>query len=103
MGQDQWLGFLRDMLKLIGSALVTNGVVSGADWTTYSGLAIMIAPLAWSAYERTKTRMIEKVDKLPEVAGVVTRPTAEGKAIAEAITSPTVVPAGTQAAVAVAK
>lgn len=101
---EQMLGTLRDLLKLLGAALITNGVISDASqWSLWSGLIIAAAPLAWSAYERTKARMIAKVDALPEVAGVVTKPTEEGREMANAVTSPTVVPAGTTIAVEVAK
>lgn len=103
MDKDQFLGLFRDFLKLLGSALVANGVITTPNWTTWSGVAIMLAPLAWSFYERTKARRIAKVDALPEAAGVIMKDTPEGKAMAAAIPSPTVVTAGTQGATEVAK
>lgn len=103
MDKDQWLGFFRDFLKLIGGALTTNGLVSSADWTTWTGLALMLFSLGWSAYERTKARRVAKVNAMPEVAGVVTKDSVAGLALANSIPSPTVVPAGTIAATNVAQ
>lgn len=103
MNQEQMLGLLRDFLKLLGGGLVTNGIVSTPNWTTWSGFIIMLAPIGWSLYEKTKTRMIAKVDALPEVAAVITRDTKDGRELANAVPSPTVVPAGTVAAATVAK
>ena len=99
---EQWLGLLRDFLKLLGGALVTNGIVTSANWTTYAGLIVMLAPMGWSLYERTHKRMVEKADALPEVSGVVTTNTTEGRQLAKEVPSKTVVPAGTTAANAVA-
>jgi len=103
MDKEQVLGLLRDFLKLLGGALVTNGVVTTADWTTWSGLIIMLAPLGWSMYERTHARMVAKVDALPGVAGVVAHNTVEGRQLADDIPSDTVAVAGTKAAAVVAK
>lgn len=100
---EQMLGTLRDICKLIGAALVTKGAVTAVDWTTYTGIILALAPLAWSFYERTKARMIAKVDALPEVAGVIPKNTPEGIALAKEVPSITVAPAGTIAAVAIAK
>ncbi len=97
------LTLLRDFLKVLGSALVANGVINTTDWTTWSGLAIMIAPIGWGLYEKTKARMIAKVDAMPEVKGVVTNDTSEGRALAREVPSKTVVPAGTLAAAEISK
>lgn len=103
MNQEQFLSLLRDILKVIGASFVAKGAVVETDWTTWTGLAMMIAPIGWSYYEKTKARMIAKVDAMPEVKGIVLKQTEEGKALAEAVPSPTVVPAGTPAASAVAR
>lgn len=102
MNQEQMLGLLRDFLKLLGGALVTNGIVSTTDWTTWTGLVVMLAPIGWSLYEKTKSRMIAKVDAMPQVAGVVMKNTVEGRQLATDVPSATVVPAGTGAAAAIA-
>jgi len=103
MNNEQMLGLLRDFLKLLGGALVTNGIVSTTDWTTWSGLIIMLAPIGWSLYEKTKARMVAKVNAMPEVAGVITANTSDGHALAAEVPSNTVVPAGTNAAAGIAK
>jgi hypothetical protein len=103
MDQEQRLGLLRDFLKVLGSALVANGVISQPDWTTWTGLVVMLAPIGWSIYERTRARMTAKVDALPGVAGVVTTNNAEGHDLAQAVPSETVVSAGSNAAAALAK
>lgn len=94
MNQEQYLGLLRDLCKVIGAALMAKGAVTAVDWTTYTGIILTVAPLAWSAYERTKARMVAKVNALPEVKGVITTNTAEGKALAEEVPAASVAPAG---------
>ncbi len=103
MNQEQYLGLFRDFLKLLGGALVTNGIVTTADWTTWTGVLIAAAPIGWSVYEKTKARMIARVDAMPEVAGVVTKSTPEGKALAAENPSPTVAMAGSVQAEMVAR
>lgn len=75
---------------LLNSPLVISGL---------STLGVLI----WGLITHTKTNMVAVVDKMPEVAGVVTKPTAAGQELAMSVPSPTVVPAGTTAAADVAK
>lgn len=103
MNQEQYLGLLRDICKIIGAALMAKGAVTAVDWTTYTGIILTVAPLAWSAYERTKARMVAKVIALPEVKGVITTNTEAGKDLAAAVPSPAAVPAGTIDAATVAR
>lgn len=103
MNQIQFLGILRDVLKIVGTILGTFGFATDANWALWSGVITTIAPFGWSIYERTQTRMVAQVNAMPEVKGVITAPTPEGVDLAKAIPSPTVVAAGTIAALDVAK
>lgn len=104
MNQEMAMGILRHVINGLGATLVTGGYVSQGNWTTISaGLAMVLGTIAWSMYEKTRARMIGKVDAMPGVSGVVTADNTEGRQIAAAIPSPTVVAAGTRAAVSLAE
>ncbi len=104
MNQEQMFSLLRAILNSAGGGLVTGGIVAQGDWTSIcTGVAMILAPVAWSLYEKTKARMIAKVDAMPEVKGVVTKDTVAGRALAQDVPSTTVVPAGTVAAATIAK
>lgn len=103
---EQTIGLIKDLGKILGPLVISWGWVTASDWvviTTVVGSLMTAAPVVWSIYDRTKAQMVAKVNALPEVAGVITKPTTEGIALANAITSPTVVPAGTVVAADVAK
>jgi hypothetical protein len=53
---------------------------------------------AWGLVTHSKSNAVAIVDAMPEVAGVVTKPTVGGVALAKAVPSATVTPAGTTAA-----
>lgn len=53
---------------------------------------------AWGIFVHSKTNAVAVVDAMPEVAGVVTKPTVAGRDLAQAVPSSTVTPAGSPAA-----
>jgi len=59
-------------------------------------------PEAAQSFEAKKA-LVDATNSIPEVQGVVTTPTAAGERLAKATPAPTVVPAGTPEAVAVAQ
>lgn len=64
----------------------------------------LVAPLVtgyFAARSASPAQQIKSVDALPEVAGVVTKPTVEGRALAAAVQSDTVTVAGTKAATSI--
>lgn len=80
-------------------ALMTNETLVGI---IASGV-MSLGGLVWGLISRKESNMVAAVNAMPDVQGVVTTPTPEGRALAAAVPSPTVVTAGTGAATAVAK
>jgi hypothetical protein len=103
MNQEQTLSLVRNGLTIVGAILVSRGVFSSADWSAIMGGIMMVAPPIWGVADKTKARMIAKVDAMQGVAGVVTTNNAEGRELADAVPSVTVAPAGTMAAASLAK
>src|SRR2546430_10802706 len=51
-------------------------------WTAIAGLVASLAPLGWTLMRHTKVGTILAADALPEVAGIITKSTADGEALA---------------------
>ncbi len=66
------------------------------------GAASSIVVAVWGLFSHTEVATVAAANALPAVQGVITTPTIEGKALAEAIPAETVAIAGTPAATAVA-
>jgi hypothetical protein len=82
------------VIAIFTSDTVINLIVSGV----MAGVASF-----WALLSRTNKNLVATADAVPGVAGVIVKPTEEGRAIANAVPSPTVVPAGTAVAADVAK
>jgi hypothetical protein len=85
--------FTADNAKGIASLFSSEFVV---------GLISAGGALIWSMIAKTAPNLVSTVDNLPQVEGVITKPTEEGKELAKAVPSSTVVPAGTTAAKSIA-
>lgn len=57
---------------------------------TFIGIVVSVTGLIWGMFAHTKTNAVAVVDAMPEVSRVVTQSTPEGKALAKAVPSPTV-------------
>lgn len=77
-------------------------VVGVLNSPTVIGLITSGVMLAWGMITHTKTNAVAVVDKMNEVAGVVTKPTVDGRALANSVLSSTVVSSGTGAAANIA-
>lgn len=53
MNLDQTLSLVRTLLKVLGSSLVTKGVVGSSAWEDITGAALLIAGVVWSHYQHT--------------------------------------------------
>lgn len=69
---------------------------------TFAGIIVSLVGGAFSLMAHTQANAVKVVDAMPEVAGVLTRGTNAGAALAESIPSVTVAVVGTQAAAALA-
>ena len=67
------------------------------------GLITSAAMAIWGYFVHTTSNAVAVANAIPAVAGVITAPTADGRALAASVPSVTVAPAGTTAAAAVAK
>jgi hypothetical protein len=57
------------------------------------GIIALIGSGVWGLISKTAPALVTQVERLPQVAGVVTTPTPEGRQLAEAVPSPNVAPA----------
>jgi hypothetical protein len=78
-------------------------VLSVLNSGTFIGVVTSGVILVWGLITHKKSNAVAVVNAMPEVQGVVTAPTADGRALANAVPSATVAVAGTQAAAQVAK
>lgn len=65
---------------------------------SFMGVVIAVAGLVWGLFTHTKANTVAVVDAMPEVSRVVTQSTPEGKELAKAVPSPTVMSANEPAA-----
>lgn len=98
----QYLNLLRTVMQIGGTFLVSKSIVSEADWTAIMGGILMVVPAVWGLMATRKSAIVDTVNHMPEVAGVITKNSTEGIALANAVQGETVVPAGTVEAKAVA-
>lgn len=104
---DQVLALVRAVLSIVGTFLTTKGLVSAADWTTYAGAVMMVAPVVWSMFAHTDSAKVASVVALAQdpqsaVKGIITENSPAGRDLAASTPGPIVV-AGTQSAVEIAK
>lgn len=105
MNQEQVLNLVRTFMQIAGSMLVGYHLfgIDSQAWTAITGGVLMATPAIWGVVTNRRASQVAKVNAMPEVAGVITKPSTEGLALANSVPSPTVVPAGTIAATTVAQ
>jgi hypothetical protein len=74
MNSEQVQSLVRTVLSVLGTFLVSKGLVGTADWTTIAGAVVMLAPVAWSMYAHTDTSALKVVAAMPDVAKIVAVP-----------------------------
>lgn len=94
---------VRWIITTLGPILVSYGLIDESTLSVVGGAILSLTPLIWSMFTHTQTNAIAVVDAMAKdpttpVLGVITAPTAAGRALAESIPGSTVVPAGTPAA-----
>lgn len=99
----QFLAAVRWALTTGGTALTAHGLVNGTVWTSVTGLVVTVLPFIWAMIRHTKVGTLLAADDLPEVAGVIVKPTPEGEALARETPKLTVTPAGTSMAASIAR
>lgn len=109
MNQEQAFSTLRFALTLIGGMLVSRGVLKAdsvgtlvSDTISLVSAAAVLGSYAWSLRTHTEANAVAVVNAIPAVQGIITAPTVEGKALADAVPAETVAVAGTVAATTVA-
>jgi len=76
MDQNDYLGLVRDLLKVVGGVLVAHGAVTSGNYELISGIAIAAFPIVWSAVNRR------------QVKAAIVDSAATGKPITVGVTSP---------------
>ena len=85
---DQVLSLVRALLVIAGTFLTTKGLVSTADWTTYTGAILMVVPPIWGMFAHTDAAHIASVAAMPGATIRVDQAVATG-ALALAAADPT--------------
>lgn len=78
-------------------------VLSVLNSPTLLSLAATTVVFVWSLVSRSNKNLVVAANNVPEVAGIITMPTSDGRALAEAVPADTVTSAGTPAAVEIAR
>jgi hypothetical protein len=95
------VGFSQGDATGIGVAVHKIGDGAASIIEGVSMLVAILTPL-YAGWRRSQKQMITDVDAMPDVAGVVTKDTPDGRALARDVPSKTVVAAGTSDAAKVA-
>lgn len=108
MNQEQVMALVRALLMAVGSAMVTKGWISSSFVEPIIGLIVMASPVIWSMFVHTQSNAVAVVGKLAKdptspVQAVIVAPTSAGDDLVKATANPLVVPAGTAAAISLAK
>lgn len=116
MNPEQAKSLVRWLVAAFGASLA--GYVAGKGWASkedvlnflgsdnvlqIAGTIATLASLLWSLRSKTEKNVVAAANAMPNVAGVITKDTLEGKELAKAVPDPAVVPAGTATAKAIAK
>lgn len=111
MSQEQIMGLLRQILPVLGTLLVSLGVVKQGTWDSFftliltiAGPLMIVASAVWSTVDKTQAALVAKVDALAKepaspVLGVVMANNIEGRELAESLPGKTTVVAGSNEAV----
>lgn len=115
MNPEQTKSVVRWFVSTFGG--VVAGFIAGKGWATaeqvmgvltsdtfmqVAGALITLGAGVWGLVVHKQANAVAVVEAMPEVRGIVTAPTVEGRALAAAVPSSVVVPAGTPAAAAIA-
>lgn len=113
MNQEQVKSLIRSLITTFGGMiagffaakgwLTTDQVWAILNSPTLLAVATSLAMAIWGQFAHTKANAVAVVDAMPEVAGVVVKPTLAGDALIQSTQSPTVAPAGTTTAANLAK
>lgn len=102
MNYEQIAGVLRAVLPALLAYAVGKGWVSSSSVADITAGIIAVGAALWSIFAHTTTQQVANVNAMPAVAGVITAKTPEGVALAQAIPSATVAPAGSPTAGSIA-
>ena len=99
---DQASGLLQRALMFGAGLAVARGWISEELAIKIVGVVLAVGGVIWGVKVNTQPALVASVNAMPAVAGVVTKATVEGKALADSVPSHTVAPAGTSAAASIA-
>lgn len=101
---DQVSGFIQRLLMFGGGIAVGRGWISQELMVQIVGALIGIGGVLWGIKVNTQAALVQSVNAIPSVQGVITAPTFAGRELAEAVAAPsTVAAAGTPAAASMAR
>lgn len=110
MLNDQITAQVRQLLTAIGTILGLLGYINPEIVGNYVnsamlviGALMVVASSAWSIYSNLKSSIIASANAIPEVKGVITTNTPEGRRLADAVPANSVAAAGTTDAAKIAK
>ena len=112
MNPDQIKSLVRSLVGTFGGMIAgwfaakgwftVDQVLSVLNSPTVIGIVSSVVMAAWGLFTHTTVNTVAAANALPQVAGVITMPTVEGRALAEAIPDKSVAVAGSVDAATVA-
>lgn len=103
MNKDSFISLCRGVFYMCGGGSLIGGWLTESLLTEVLGAVFTIGAAGWSIWAWRTARIIAITNAKEEVAGVITKPTPEGVAMANSIPSKTVAVSGTVDAAVVAK
>src|SRR3712207_7502317 len=65
--QEQILSLVRTLLQIGGTALVTRGILTGAEWEAILSAILFVVPTIWGIWARRYTGLVEAAAAVPNV------------------------------------
>ena len=88
MNQDQILSIARAVLQVVGTGLVSKGLIGTADWSTIMGAVLMVVPVIWGMMAHTDAAKVAAVEAMPSVKQIVVNSSIATDGIADAANDP---------------
>jgi hypothetical protein len=83
--QEQTLSLLRTLLQIGGTALVTRGILTGAEWEAILAAILIIVPTVWGIWVRRNAGLVEAAAAVPNVQQIIADPKTVLKTASEKI------------------
>lgn len=103
MNAEQVKSLLNAVVAACGGGGIIGGWINANLTVELIGAVMVLAAAAWQLWKMTRKNMVVVVNAMPDVAGVITHNTPEGRALANSIPNKSVAVTGSVDAAVVAR